>query len=101
MEHGKKNDGDRQLEPKAGLKIEELSFEEALQRLENLVEKMEKEELPLEESLRCFQEGTELTRHCRKLLSEADSKVKVILEEGALADFEEAERKDVGDGDEE
>lgn len=75
-------------------KIEALTFEEAIRKLEQLVEKMEKEELPLEQSLQCFQEGTEIARHCQKLLNEAENKVKIILQSGERAEFEEADRKD-------
>ena len=55
------------------------SFEESMQRLEQIVRTMERGEVPLEESLKLFQEGTELVRSCGKLLDEAQMQVNKIL----------------------
>ena len=57
----------------------ELSFEEGMQRLEQIVRAMERGEVPLEESLKLFQEGTELVRNCGMLLDEAELEVKKIV----------------------
>ena len=54
------------------------TFEENMQRLEQIVRAMERGEVPLEESLKLFQEGTELVRTCGKLLDEAELQVKKI-----------------------
>lgn len=54
------------------------TFEENMQRLEQIVRTMEKGEVALEESLKLFQEGTELVRTCGKLLDEAELQVKKI-----------------------
>ncbi len=54
------------------------TFEENLQRLEQIVRAMERGDVPLEESLKLFQEGTELVRSCGKLLDEAQLQVKKI-----------------------
>ena len=54
------------------------TFEENMQRLEQIVRAMERGEVPLEESLKLFQEGTELVRVCGKLLDEAQLQVKKI-----------------------
>lgn len=54
------------------------TFEENMQRLEQIVRAMERGEVPLEESLKLFQEGTELVRACGKLLDEAQLQVKKI-----------------------
>ena len=54
------------------------TFEENMQRLEQIVRAMERGEVPLEESLKLFQEGTELVRTCGKLLDEAQLQVKKI-----------------------
>lgn len=61
-------------------KIEKLTFEEALEKLEGIIKKMEKEELSLEESLQSFQEGMKLNLHCRKLLTEAEFRVEKFLQ---------------------
>ena len=55
------------------------SFEESMQRLEQIVRAMERGDVPLEESLKLFQEGTELVRSCGKLLDEAELQVKKIM----------------------
>lgn len=58
---------------------ENKTFEENLQRLEQIVRAMERGEAPLEESLKLFQEGTELVRACGKLLDEAQLQVKKVM----------------------
>lgn len=55
------------------------TFEENMQRLEQIVRAMERGDVALEESLKLFQEGTELVRNCGKLLDEAELQVKKIL----------------------
>jgi exodeoxyribonuclease VII small subunit len=55
-------------------------FESALAALNQLVEKLEKGGLPLEESLRDFEQGVALTRQCQKALQQAEQKVKILLE---------------------
>ena len=54
------------------------SFEENMQRLEQIVRAMERGDVPLEESLKLFQEGTALVESCGKLLDEAELQVKKI-----------------------
>lgn len=54
------------------------TFEENMQRLEQIVRAMERGEVPLEQSLKLFREGTELVRTCGKLLDEAQLQVKKI-----------------------
>ena len=55
------------------------TFEENMLRLEQIVRTMERGEVPLEESLKLFQEGTELVSACGKLLDEAELKIKKIV----------------------
>lgn len=55
------------------------TFEESMQRLEQIVRAMERGDVALEESLKLFQEGTELIRSCNKLLDEAQLQVKKIM----------------------
>ena len=55
------------------------SFESNMQRLEQIVRAMERGDVALEESLKLFQEGTELVRSCGKLLDEAELQVKKIM----------------------
>ena len=55
------------------------SFESNMQRLEQIVRAMERGDVPLEESLKLFQEGTELVRNCNQLLENAQLQVKMIM----------------------
>ncbi|MCD7859038.1 MAG: exodeoxyribonuclease VII small subunit [Firmicutes bacterium] len=55
-----------------------LTFEASMARLEQIVRAMEKGDVPLEESLRLFQEGTALVSSCTRLLDEAELQVKQI-----------------------
>ena len=55
------------------------SFEANMQRLEQIVRAMERGDVPLEESLKLFQEGTELVRSCNELLENAQLQVKKIM----------------------
>ena len=59
--------------------MSQTSFEEKMQRLEQIVRSMERGDVPLEASLKLFQEGTELVRSCGKLLDEAELQVKTIM----------------------
>ncbi len=54
------------------------SFEEALSELESLVGTMEQGDLPLEDSLKYFERGIELTRTCQQALKEAEQKVETL-----------------------
>ncbi len=55
------------------------SFESNMQRLEQIVRAMERGDVALEESLKLFQEGTELVRSCNELLENAQLQVKMIM----------------------
>lgn len=66
-------------------------IEQALTDLEKLVEKMEKGNLALEESLDYFEEGINLTKVCQKQLQEAEQRVQILLKKNGdlqLEDFE-------------
>ena len=57
-------------------------FEASLGELEALVERLERGDLPLEESLKDFERGVQLTRQCQGSLSEAQQKVEILLKDG-------------------
>jgi exodeoxyribonuclease VII small subunit len=61
--------------------LSKLTYEEALERLEMIVNKLEDSEIPLEESLSTFQEGIALSRYCREKLAEIEFKVEYLLKE--------------------
>lgn len=56
-----------------------MEFEKKLNRLEQIVQKMEKGEMALEESLKLFEEGVKLSRECQTQLTQAESKVKQLV----------------------
>jgi exodeoxyribonuclease VII small subunit len=62
------------------------SFEESLKKLESIVDKLEKGDLSLEESLKLFEEGVGLYAVCKKELEEAEGKVEMLIKQrnGAL-----------------
>lgn len=68
-------------------KFEKLPFEEALQKLEDIVEAMESGELPLETLLSRYEEGMKLAKVCQGKLAEADVRIQQLEKtaEGALA----------------
>ncbi len=56
-------------------------FEDALARLEGIVEKLEKGELALEKALKLFEEGIKISRFCNTKLDEAERKVEILLKD--------------------
>jgi exodeoxyribonuclease VII small subunit len=67
-------------------------FEQALQELERLVERLERGDLPLEEALKSFERGVELTRHCQSALKAAQQRVEILLRrDGTPGPFAESD----------
>ena len=64
------------------MNIEKLSYEQAIERLNAIVNDLEKGNLPLVDSLELFEEGTALMKRCTELLDQAEQKV-VMLRKGA------------------
>ena len=60
-----------------------LSFEEALQRLEIIVKQLESGDVPLEESIKLFEEGVKLSGVCSSLLKDAKQKVEILIEDNS------------------
>ena len=56
-------------------------FEECLQRVEAIVNELEKGDVPLERALALFEEGIQLSNACRKELEEAEGKVEILLKQ--------------------
>lgn len=79
--------------------LTKLSFEEALAKLEELVGKMEEGNLPLDQMIAYFEQGTRLTALCRGKLDKLEKKIEVLTRdngaEGEWEEFDESsERKD-------
>jgi len=82
--------------PKASAKkserpVEELSYEEALAELEGIVESLEGEQNPLEESMKLFERGQALVTRCGALLESAQLKVQKLSGESLIPFEEESE----------
>lgn len=57
------------------------SFEAALKQLEEIVQRLERGELPLEESLKLYEEGIRLSRLCHAKLEEAEGKIELLMKD--------------------
>jgi exodeoxyribonuclease VII small subunit len=66
----------------------ELEFEQALAELEQLVERLERGDLPLDEALKTFERGVALTRHCQTALKAAQQKVEILLKKNGQAELQ-------------
>ena len=58
-----------------------VKFEDALARLETIVSELEKGDLPLNDSLKIFEEGIKLSKTCLKILDDSERKVEVLVQE--------------------
>ena len=56
-----------------------MDFEKRLDRLEEIVQKMERGDLALEDSMKLFEEGIKLSRECHQKLNEAETKIKLLV----------------------
>ncbi len=63
-------------------------FEQALAELEAVVERLERGDLPLEEALRVFERGVELTRHCQSALKAAQQRVDILIKRNGQTEIE-------------
>ena len=57
------------------------NFEQSLKQLEAIVAQMERGDIPLEESVKLFEEGTKLAEQCKQQLAEAEGKVEVLIKQ--------------------
>lgn len=60
----------------------ELTFEESLARLEEIVEQLEDGKLPLNESLVLYEEGIKLSRECNRQLTEVEGRLEALIKDG-------------------
>ena len=61
--------------------MKEKKFEDALRELEAIVKRLESGELPLEESLKIFEDGVALSRYCFQKLEEAEKRVSILIKD--------------------
>lgn len=78
-------------------RAKKLTFEQSLQRLEEIVAQLERGEASLEQSLSLFEEGTKLTGDCTRLLDTAEQKVTQITKGADGAPVEAPLRQEAGD----
>ncbi|HJS52616.1 MAG TPA: exodeoxyribonuclease VII small subunit [Pyrinomonadaceae bacterium] len=57
------------------------TFEQSLNDLERIVKQLEEGDLPLEESLKLFEEGVKLSRECKERLSNAERRIQVLMKD--------------------
>lgn len=62
---------------------ERLSFEEALKKLESIVEQLEDEEITLEDSVKLYEEGVKMARFCTSILEDAELRIEQVNEANA------------------
>ena len=63
--------------------MSDIKFEEALARLEQIVDTLESGKLPLEDSLKAFEEGVVMARHCARYLEAAEKRIEVLTKDEA------------------
>jgi exodeoxyribonuclease VII small subunit len=63
------------------MKENKKSFEDAINELEEVVTKLEKGELSLDDSIQVFQKGIELSKYCNKRLDEVEKKISILIED--------------------
>jgi len=63
--------------------MSDIKFEDALARLEQIVDTLEAGDLPLEESLKAFEEGVVMARHCARYLEAAEKRIEVLTKDDA------------------
>lgn len=75
---------------------DDTSFEESLDQLESLVDRLERGQLLLDESLELFEKGMKLARICNSKLARAERKIEVLIEENGKLKTEDFTEKDQG-----
>tara|TARA_B100002051_G_scaffold37066_1_gene30731 strand:+ start:349 stop:570 length:222 start_codon:yes stop_codon:yes gene_type:complete len=70
-------------------KDKQIDFESSLKALESIVERLEDENINLEDSVKSFEEGINLVKECQKQLQEAELKIKKLLDDSTSVDLED------------
>lgn len=60
-------------------KKEDLNFEELIKKLEDITNKLEKEQLSLDESVKLFEEGIEISKKCNLKLEDAEKRITILI----------------------
>jgi exodeoxyribonuclease VII small subunit len=67
-----------------------IDFESSLKELESIVEKLEDEDINLEDSVKSFEKGISLVKECQKQLHNAELKIKKLLDDGSSAEADKS-----------
>ena len=78
-------------------KIEDLSYEETMEKITNITTYLEKDDLSLDESIEAFSYGVKLSNHAKKLLNSAEDKIKKVLDKEHVDDSKKLESKNIFD----
>ena len=70
-------------------KDKQTDFESSLKALESIVERLEDENINLEDSVKSFEEGINLVKECQKQLQTAELKIRTLLDDGSSIDIED------------
>jgi exodeoxyribonuclease VII small subunit len=73
--------------------MKEIKFEEALKKLEEIVDKLETGDVSLDDSLKVFEEGNDLVKMCLKKLNEAEQKIKSISDDLDIEDLNDGQEE--------
>ena len=66
----------------------QVSIDETLQQIEEVLDRMEQDGVPLEEAFRCYEQGMKLIKSCNEKLDTVEKKMQIINEEGEYSDFQ-------------
>tara|TARA_R100001591_G_C4295918_1_gene169020 strand:+ start:279 stop:524 length:246 start_codon:yes stop_codon:yes gene_type:complete len=78
-------------------KIEDLSYEETMEKITNITSYLERDDLSLDESIEAFSYGVKLSNHAKKLLNSAEDKIKKVLDKEHVDDSKKLESKNIFD----
>lgn len=78
-----------ELNPMTDTVTDNISFEDALRELEQIVSQMENNQLPLQEALSAFKRGSALLKHCQKTLADVEQQVRILNEDGKLSAYQD------------
>jgi len=78
-------------------KIEDLSYEETMEKITNITSYLERDDLSIDESIEAFSYGVKLSNHAQKLLNSAEDKIKKVLGKEHVDDSKKLESKNIFD----
>ena len=78
-----------EFNPMTDTVTDNISFEDALRELEQIVSQMENNQLPLQEALGAFKRGSALLHHCQKTLADVEQQVRILNEDGKLSAYQD------------